>query len=179
MLDQGVLRCKHQIRSSKERVGTCGKHRYGVRRVVYTKLNLSPFTLSDPVTLHVQGGRGPLQRIEVLEQAFGIGRDAEHPLAHGAAFDGIALILPLIHFLVRQHRAKGFAPVHGNVGDVGKAMCVAIQLDVQRVGDVGWYRQLADVAGALLLGIVPGIVDAQEHPLRPADVVFGRSIHLP
>ena len=50
----------------------------------------------------------PVQQIQVAQQAIGIGGDAQHPLPHGPAFDGIAAALRFAvdDFFVGQHRSQ-------------------------------------------------------------------------
>ena len=102
--------------------------------------------------------------LEVVEQAVGVGGDAQHPLAHRHAHDGVAAALALAvdHLLVREHRAEGGTPVDGHLGLVGEAALVELLEDplgpahVARVGGVDLAR--------------PVVGEAQRLELAPVDV---------
>ena len=77
------------------------------------------------------------------EEAFGVGGDAEHPLAHGAALDGEAadLALAVDDLFVGEDGAEGVAPPDRGFADVGEAFGVAVdpafRFGVQFGGDRG------------------------------------------
>src|SRR5205823_6041675 len=83
---------------------------------------------ADPISLHFLERMGPINRVEVVEQAPRVGGDAEHPLAHRLADDReIAYLAPAIDdFLVGEHRAEGFAPPDGRFGNVSKTLGITV-----------------------------------------------------
>ena len=178
VVNDRVLRCDHQVGSSEQRVGTSRKHRYGMLMVLNGEVYLSPLTLADPVALHFQCRRRPVQECEIIKQAFGILRDTQHPLAHRSALNGITLILPFVNFFIGKHRAQSFTPVHGAIGDVGKAMRIAVRFDVCRRRHICRNGQLIDMASLAERTIEPRVIHHQEHPLRPAVVFRKRGVHL-
>jgi hypothetical protein len=103
------------------------------------KLDFGTFRFPDPVALHLLDALGPVEAVEVGEQALGVGGDAQHPLAHRATDHRMpaALALAINHFLVRQHRAQRGAPVHRDLGLIGQ----------------------------------PALIELEENPLRPLEVV--------
>ncbi len=76
------------------------------------------------------------------------------------------------HFLIGQHGAQRRAPIDRGLGLIGQAVPILIAAD--RVGplarDIGGNRQLGDRPAALGLVVVPGVVQHQKDPLRPAEV---------
>ncbi|OQB93057.1 MAG: hypothetical protein BWX84_00692 [Verrucomicrobia bacterium ADurb.Bin118] len=90
------------------------------------KIHLRPFAAPNPVPLHFLERIAPVNRIEVLEQTPRIGGDAQHPLTHRLADDGMAanFALAIHNFFIRQHRAERFAPPNGLLADVGEAMII-------------------------------------------------------
>ena len=62
--------------------------------------DLGSFRAADPVALEGFDGLWPVERLEFIDEALGVFRDAEHPLAERAAFDGFAFFLPFLDFLV-------------------------------------------------------------------------------
>ena len=75
----------------------------------------------------------PLE-VEIVDQAVGILRDAEHPLALFLADDrrAAALTDALDDLLVRQHALAAGAPVDGHGGLIGKAVLVHLEEDPLR-----------------------------------------------
>ena len=148
---------------------------------------------SDPVALHRLQRVGPVEAVEVGEQAVGVGGDAHHPLAHRPLEhrEVAAVAAPVGgDLLVGDDGAEAGAPVDRCLGDVGEALRVddggALALGQRRprppvrclarsrlvLGD-----QLGDrprPAGAAVgrggIGVVPRVEDAGEDPLRPAVV---------
>jgi hypothetical protein len=116
------------------------------------ELDLGPLAPPDPVPLHLLHGLGPVEGVEAVEEAVGVGGDPEHPLAHGPADDGVAaaLALPVHDLLVGQHGPEGGAPVNGDLGLVGEASLVELEEDPLRpavVGGVGGVHLAAPVVG--------------------------------
>ena len=79
-----------------------------------------------------------------------------------------ALALAVDHFFVREHSTEGLAPVHRHFGEVRQAVRID---EVLFVGHVRGNRQLADRPALLQLRVVPGVVNLEEDPLGPAEVV--------
>ena len=145
---------------------------------------------ADPVALHRLQRVGPVQPVEVVEQAVGVGGDAHHPLAHVALeHREVAAVAAAVggDLLVGQHRAQARAPVHRRVGDVGQpvpsitsALLGRGQLRPRAGRRLARPRlelgaQLGDRPGRPPPsggGVVPRVEDLQEDPLRPP--VVGR-----
>ena len=88
------------------------------------EVDLGAFAAADPVLLEeLDARRASRGRPSSSMRRCGVGGDAQHPLAHGAALDGVAadFALAVDHFLVGEHGAEFGAPVHGRLGDVGEA----------------------------------------------------------
>ena len=82
---------------------------------------------ADPVALHGLDGVGPVEQLEVVDQAVGVGGDAHHPLAHVALEDReVAAVGASVggDLLVGDHRAQAGAPVDRRLADVRQAMSV-------------------------------------------------------
>ena len=148
----------------------------------------------DPVALHELDLFGPLDPVEVIGQPVGIRGDAHHPLAQVLLEDrevaalGASLVGDLF---VGQDRAQTWRPVDRGLGGVGQPVGVE-DLRVLVVGEIFPAQdpgqrslprgELLDEftdrpstpttpVGADGLGVIPGVEDLQEDPLRPAVVV--------
>ena len=139
-----MLRRKHHVRGAEEGIAAsrvnCNNDR-GLWRprtpahgIFYLEIHHRPRGLADPVALHLLDALGPIERIEVLQQTFGVLRDLEHPLAHWAADHGMvaALRSTVDHLFVREHRTECGTPVHRHLGDVGEALLVELLEDPLR-----------------------------------------------
>ncbi len=102
-------------------------------RSKYFKLFAVPFNIkeslgasaaSNPVALLGFQPVGIIHRIKACEQAFGVGCNAEFPLRHCLLHHGVVATLgaTIFNFIIGQHRAEGFAPVHGAIAAVGHAV---------------------------------------------------------
>ena len=136
------------------------------------KLHLRAFAAADPVALHFLEGLAPVDLLQALQQALGVGGDAQHPLAHRPAHDGKAAHLaPAIHdLLVGEDGAELFAPPDRGFGDVSQAVAVAMAAERfgRRVaGRIGQgFNWLGFVGGR----VEPGIVELEENPLGPFEI---------
>src|SRR5207302_8629537 len=86
------------------------------------------FAAANPIALHFFERMTPLDSNEIVEQAFGVGGDAQHPLAHWLADDGEVADLALaVHdFFVGEDGAKLLAPPDRSFGDVSQTFGIAI-----------------------------------------------------
>ncbi|GBD06064.1 hypothetical protein HRbin20_01665 [bacterium HR20] len=159
-----VLWCEHQVRRPEDCIRARGEHRDGFLRTNDGEENFCAFASADPVSLHLFCAGGPIHQVEILQEPFSICGDAYHPLAHRAAFDGVPFLAPFLNFLVCQHRAELLAPVDGHKSHIRQAVLVTPGF---RIGAVVRDGELLDWPCALLLGVVPRVVDEPKHPLRP------------
>jgi hypothetical protein len=88
------------------------------------EIHLRSLASSDPVFLEQLDALGPVEAVEFVDEALGVGGDAQHPLLERTALDGVAFRSPFLDFLVREHGAEIGTPVHGCLGDVGEAFRV-------------------------------------------------------
>ena len=81
-------------------------------------MHFRAFAAADPVPLHFLERIGPIDRVEIVEQALGVGGDAQHPLAHRFADDRKAadFAFAVDDFFVGEHGAEFRAPVHRRFG---------------------------------------------------------------
>ena len=86
------------------------------------KLHCRSFAAADPVFLKQLDTFRPIKAIELIDQALGVFRDAQHPLAQRPALDGVAFGFPLFDLLVGEHRAEIGRPPHRRVGDIGETL---------------------------------------------------------
>src|SRR3989304_3735895 len=83
-----------------------------------------PLRAADPVPLHRQDTLRPrLEARHVVEEAVGVGRDAEEPLLEVLRHDlgPAALAEAVDHLLVREHSLVVRAPLDGRLLPVGEA----------------------------------------------------------
>ncbi len=165
LLDQRMFGRQHHVGGAEQRVGPGGEDAdcrvaavgFAVLRTVAKqgKIDLRAFALADPVALHLLDRFGPIDQFQIVEQAVGIGGDAQQPLPQRHADDGMAATFGFAvdDFFVGQHGAQRFAPVDRHLGLVSEAFAVLIFADGElALGlDFGRNRQLAD-GPALLRG---------------------------
>ena len=123
----GVLAHQHMLGrqgqegDAEERVGPGGEHLDEV--VAHGEAHAGTFAAADPVALGLLQALAPGQPVQPVEQALGVGGDAQAPLGHAFAFHGVAAALAhaVLHLVVGQHGAQGRAPVHPGLAQVGQA----------------------------------------------------------
>ncbi len=183
-----MLGREHHVGGAEQRVGTRGEH---LDRDVVVALDREPDRRTrgapDPVALHLLDGIGPVERGEIVEQAVGVRGDAQHPLLQRPAIHGEVPALAATvagHLLVREDGTETRAPVDRRVRLVGEAVGVdeaallerteIVERDVvggRETARAQLLHQRGDGARPLRLLVVPGVVDLQEDPLRPAVVL--------
>ena len=182
LLHERVLGAHHHVGRAEERVAAGGVDHdlADLRSTISTvgalrddaEHNLGAGGLADPVALHLLDALGPVDRVDVLEEALGVGGDPEHPLAHRAADHGVvaALGAAVDHLLVGEDGAEGGAPVHGHLGDVGEALLVELLEDPLRP------LVVLRVAGADLAVPVVGEAERLDLARERRDVLVGRDL---
>ena len=180
-VQQIALWRKHHVRRAEQRVWTRGKNRDLRIGILDLENDLRALGSADPVALHFLERIAPLDAVEIVQQTLGVGGDAQHPLPHRLAFDRETAHLAdaVLDLLVGKHRAQLGAPVHRRLGHVGQTMFVAPSaLLLFRRGVVGISQRL-DRLRPVRLGIEPRVVQLQENPLRPAEVLRVGRVDLP
>ncbi len=133
LLDIGVLRGQDHVGRAEERIGAGREDRQLVPgRGLEADLRTGGAT--DPVALLGLDALDIVHIVQIVDQALGILRDAEHPLALLLADDvaAAALALALDHFFVGQDALAACAPVDGHRGLVGKPVFKELQEDPLR-----------------------------------------------
>ena len=122
---------KDQIGGAEEGIGTGGINGHALAGAFDLERNFRAFASADPVALHVFDPFGPIQQVNIFQQAFGVFRDFKDPLFHGAADHGVvaAFALAIDHFFVGKDRAEGRAPVDRNFIDVSQSLLVKLHED--------------------------------------------------
>ena len=171
--------------------------------VLHAKLHLRAFRAANPVALRLLDGVRPVDALQPVEQALGIGRDAQAPLAHLLLHYGIAAALrdAVDHLVVRQHGAQLRAPVHHRFAQVGYAvvhqhllpalpvhgaplvgrevqLLGAGRVDALRAVGLEGLHQLADGLGLAATVAVVRVEHPLEGPLRPVVVARVAGAHL-
>ena len=131
LADQRVLGCEHAVGGAEEGVGPSGEDHKALLAIGDLEADLGSLGATDPVPLHLQDAFGPVQTVQIIEQALCIGGDPEHPLAHHLALDRVTGldILSVLDLLIGEHGALGWAPVDWDLGQVGQALLVQLQED--------------------------------------------------
>ncbi len=186
--DQRVLGGEHHERGAEQGVGPGGEDLDVAGGG--TEPNGGATRPADPVALHDLDGLGPVQGVEIFEQAIGIGGDAQHPLLHVALEDRVVADVGATlggDFFVGQDGSQSRAPVDGSLRQIGQAVLVdhGVLLGRRQLGPcpaVGGGAgagfeggdELGDGASFVGLGVVPGVEDLEEDPLGPAvEVLVG------
>ena len=202
-VDQRVFRGEHHVGGAEQGVGSRGEDvdrhlAIGLcRDARYGELHLGAARTPDPVALHGLDLLGPVQHLEVVEQAVGVRGDAHHPLPQVLAeHREVSAVTSTVggDLFVGEHRAETRRPVDERITQVDKTIRVD---DVGLLGDrqisphptvvesactaVEFGDQLVDATRLACLVVVPGVVDLQEDPLCPAverDVGGGNTTSL-
>ena len=129
-----MLRRHHEERGAEERVGARREDRVVDAELLAAEGDLGALRAPDPVLLHRDDVRGPVDRLQVVEQAVGVVGDAEEPLLELAHLHlrAAALAAAVDHLLVRQHRGVLRAPVDRGLLAVGEALLEQAQEDPLR-----------------------------------------------
>jgi hypothetical protein len=150
-----------RIGGAEQRVGARREHLDLLRRALDVERDPRAHRAADPVALHLLDRLGPVDEVEVLDEAVGVGGDPQHPLPHRPPLDRVAAALALAvdHLLVREHGAERRAPVHRHLGEIGEPALVEAAedplrpLDVLRIGGVDLARPVVVEAERLELAL--------------------------
>ena len=127
-----VLWGQHHVGAAEQRVWAGRENlQRAERRVLQLEQDFRAFAPADPRLLHPFGGVGPVDIFEVGEQAFGVGRDAQDPLAEIATLHGkpADLALAVDDFFVGEHGAQLGTPPDGAFVDVREAFGEELEED--------------------------------------------------
>lgn len=129
--DQRMFGGEYAIRCAVEGIGAGGKDAEGVVGFGDTEVDFGPFGTTDPMALHGFDAFGPIEFVEVIEQALCVGGNLEHPLFHHAAFDRIACfdIDAIFDFFVGEDGALGRTPIDGDFGLISESLFVKLEED--------------------------------------------------
>ena len=132
--NERVLRRQYAVGGAEERVRPGREHGKALVGAGDRHPDLGAVGLADPVALHLLDVIGPVDVVEVLEQALGVGGDPEHPLPHRSSLDRISRIDvgAVLDLLVGEHGAQRRAPPDRHVLQVGQAAPVQLEEDPLR-----------------------------------------------
>ncbi len=153
------------------------------------EVDLRSMAAADPVALHRLDRIGPVERVEVVDQAVGVRGDPHHPLAHVPLEDReVATVGSAVRgdLFVGDDGAQARAPVDRRIGDVGETVVVddvvafcgaAARSTAARRGSLVIPLSNSSISSSIgrafcCVGVVPGVEDLAEDPLRPP--VVGR-----
>ena len=196
-VDPFVLGGNDHERHAEDRVGTRGEDLQLAVRTLDVEEDLRTLRAADPVALDLLERVAPLEAVESVEHALGVGRHAQQPLFHALLLHGVAAAhrQPVVHLVVGQHRAQLRAPVDHRVGAEGQAVVlqhllaallvpgvplVGREVQLLRCGGVDPLGARSGEGGLELpdrAGLLPAVVvvvreHLEEGPLRP--LVVGR-----
>ena len=160
--DERVLRREDHVSGSEKGVGP-GREDSDLM-ALDVEVDLSALAFPDPVFLQQLDALGPVERFEFVDETLGVAGDAQHPLAQGAALDGVAFGFPFLDFLVGEDSAEVGRPVHGRFVDEGEAHGVDLlagpAFGLELGNGLSFFRLFAKV----------GMIELEKDPLGPADV---------
>ena len=176
-----MFRSQHHVGGSKEGIWASCKDRDSLFfRSVRSEMDFRALGTADPVALHFLKRMTPINDIEIFDQTIGISCDSEHPLAHGFTNDGESADFAFaVHdFFIGQNRSQFGTPVDRRFRDVCQTLAVTIgalflfRFQLRRISKCcNWFSLLS-------LRIEPGIIDFQEDPLCPLEVMWISSVDL-
>ena len=105
-------------------VGTCGEDGELHVAVCHADAYLGTLAAAYPVLLRLLDAVAPLQCLQAVQQALGVGADAQAPLTHLLLLHGIAASLAhsVDHLVVGQHGTQFGTPVHHRLAQEGYAV---------------------------------------------------------
>ena len=157
-------------RRAEERVRPRREDRVVDPQLLVAEGDLRALRAPDPVALHRLDVRGPLDRVEVVEQAVGVVGDAEEPLLELAHLDEVAATLaaPVDDLLVGEDGLVVGAPLDGRLAAIGQAALEELEEDPLRPAVV------ARLVGPELARPVDRDPPLAELPLEGGDGGVGR-----
>ena len=198
-----ALGSQYHESDTKDGVGPGGENQQALVAVGDGECHLGTFTVADPIALGLLDGLGPLDGVQVTQQASGIGRHTQAPLAHHLLLDGetAAHRHALAHLVVGQHGTQFRTPIHHRIAQIGNAvvhehvvfLCLghgiplvgskfvsAVGVGIASRGAVllEMGHQLIDGTGLVKLGVVIALEHLQEGPLRPLVIGGVTGAHL-
>ena len=185
--DQRMLRREHHERHAEDRVGAGGEEADLLARMaVHGKGEFRALGASDPVALHQLDRLGPIDPLEVVEQAVGVGGDLEEPLLEVLLGDrrvGVPPAASVDHLLVGQDGAALLAPPLRADGAVGESALEHQQEEPLRPavvlggGGIDFARPVVGASDQLQLSLeVSGVARNGLLGMQPLEqgVVLGR-----
>ncbi len=111
---QFMFGCHYHKINTKNGIGSRGINREFFRMAFYLEIHFCPLGFADPVALHFFHAVAEINRLQSFQQTICIGRNAQIPLPHFLFLhrETASFTYAIHHFIVRQHRAQCFAPVH-------------------------------------------------------------------
>ena len=129
LIDEFALGSEDEEGNAEHRVGSCGEDGEGTCLVSIFgegigNLYLSSFAAAYPVALRFLDALAPVNGVEAVEETLAVGTDTQAPLPHLLLFDGIAATDAdaFHHFIVGEHGAELWAPVHHRLAQEGDAI---------------------------------------------------------
>ena len=121
LVDERVLGRQHHVGRAEHRVGPGREDPRSRVARRHREVDQRALAAADPVALYQLDRLGPVEDVQVVDQAVGVRRDAHHPLRqrsleHREVAEVAATVAR--HLLVGQHRAQAGAPVHRRVVEV-------------------------------------------------------------
>ena len=142
-LDERVLRRQDHERRAEQGVRAGGEDADGGPHPcpspnsgggVQWKRHLGALAAADPLPLHLFDALGPVDGIEIGQEAVGVGRDLQVPLRHGTLLDrrSTAPAATFLDLFVSQAGLTGRAPVDRGAGAIGQPAPVEEEEDPLR-----------------------------------------------
>src|SRR5205085_363718 len=172
-LNQRVVNGQHDGVRAVDRVNARGEDSDSFVRVPDLKIYVRAFASTNPVALHRQNAFGPTRfyLAHVVEQLFGVRRDAEEPLLDVALLHGCAAAPAHAarRLLVRQNRLLLRAPVDGRDLFISQALFQHLQeeplIPLVIVGAVRGYLAPPVETEAHTLELAAHVLDVLLSPL--------------
>ena len=169
-----MFRRKHHVRGTEQRVGARREHAHGCIGSGHREVDLRAVAAADPVRLRLSRGVGPVERLDVVEQARRVLADLEVPLRQTSLLhDRIAAFAQTRDdLLVREHRLARRAPVHRAVAALHESAVVQLQEDP--------LRPLVVLGRGRIDGVVPveHAADALQLPREVRDVARNQVVRI-
>ena len=165
-----MLGSKHHVGRSEESIGTSSED--GDVIALDIEDDLGTFRAADPIALEGFDRLRPIEWFELVDETLGVFGNAKHPLPQRTALDGFAFVFPLLDLFVGQDGAHAGRPVHGCFMDEGETDIIDLILAP------AFRLELGYGLGLLVFVAEIGIIQLEENPLGPADILGIGGVHF-
>ena len=165
LANERMLGRHHHVSGPKQGVRTGGENLDVSGKISDLEPYGGTLAAAYPIFLKQLDALGPVQGVEFIDKTLGVLSDAQHPLAEGAALNGVAFGLPFLDVFGSQHGPEVRRPPDGGIGNIGQADGIHL-IAGQTLGHEFGHR-----LGFAIHFTKIRSVELEKYPLGPAHVL--------